>query len=175
MKNTNIKTLCSEIVRQLREANVLRSPILSPYQKTEQLLYNYRNFQQVIDDKQQQIEFLRQNGIPRKSADVVQFSPNKTMTNQSEDDKLSDQIEAIERSIHITERALEMINRSLRVIQSDQYYEIIPMRYFEQYSREEIADHYAVDVSTISRNKSRLVNRLALYLFSDDVLRDLLS
>lgn len=175
MTNTNIKEICSEIVRQLREANVLRQPALSPYQKTEQLLYNYRNFQQVIDDKRTHIEFLKSHGIPHRSADVVQFSPNKTMTNQSDQDKLDDQIESIERSISITERGIDMVNRALLVIESDAYYDIIPMRYFEQLSREEIAEHYAVDVSTISRNKSRLVNRLALYLFSDDVLRELLS
>jgi len=42
-------------------------------------------------------------------------------------------------------------------------------------SREEIAEELEVDVSTITRNKNRLINTLKISLFSDEVIYELFS
>lgn len=49
------------------------------------------------------------------------------------------------------------------------------MKYFEGKTREEIAEHFDVDVSTISRNKNRLINLLQIRLFSDEVIYQIFS
>jgi len=49
------------------------------------------------------------------------------------------------------------------------------LKYFEDKTREEIAEELDCDVSTVSRNKSRLINKLLVRLFSDDALAELLS
>lgn len=72
-----------------------------------------------------------------------------------------------------TIKLVEKMNTALDAIKIDPYYDIIPMCYFEDKTREEIAERFDTTVTTISRNKTRLVNCLKNYLFSDDVIYEL--
>lgn len=72
-----------------------------------------------------------------------------------------------------TIKLVEKINKALEAIQDDLYYDVIPMSYFKNYSREQIAEEFNTTVTTVSRNKTRLVNVLKNYLFSDDVIYEL--
>lgn len=70
-------------------------------------------------------------------------------------------------------KLVEKIDIALEKISEDKYYDIIPFYYFEKESRESIAEYYNTTVTTISRNKTRLLNILKGYLFSDDVIYEL--
>lgn len=72
-----------------------------------------------------------------------------------------------------TIKLVEKINAALEDIKDDPYFDIIPMSYFEDCTREEIAEKFNTTVTTISRNKTRLINVLKSYLFSDDVIYEL--
>lgn len=72
-----------------------------------------------------------------------------------------------------TIKLVEKMNAALEGIKDDPYFEIIPMCYFEDCTREEIAEKFNTTVTTVSRNKTRLVNILKSYLFSDDVIYEL--
>ena len=72
-----------------------------------------------------------------------------------------------------TQKLIEKVEHALDEIKDDIYYGIIPMCYFYDKTREEIAEHYDTTVTTVSRNKTRLVNKLKSYLFSDDVIYEL--
>lgn len=72
-----------------------------------------------------------------------------------------------------TVKLVKRIDSALEMIQDDIYYETIPMYYFERKTREEIADYYDTTVTTISRNKTRLINKIKPILFSDDVIYEL--
>lgn len=72
-----------------------------------------------------------------------------------------------------TVKLVEKMDHALDKIHNDIYFEIIPMVYFEDATREEIAERYNTTVTTVSRNKTRLVNVLKSYLFSDDVIYEL--
>lgn len=65
------------------------------------------------------------------------------------------------------------INDALYSIKDDPYYDLIPMIYFEEKSREYIAEDFNTTVTTISRNKTRLVNKLKAMLFSSDTIYEL--
>ena len=65
------------------------------------------------------------------------------------------------------------INDALHSIEDDPYYEVIPLIYFDEQSREYIAEQFDTTVTTISRNKTRLVNKLKAMLFSDDLIYEL--
>jgi len=67
------------------------------------------------------------------------------------------------------------MNEALSTIKSDIYYGIIPMFYFDHETRENIADYYNTTVTTISRNKTRLVNQLKAILFSSDFINEIYS
>ena len=68
-----------------------------------------------------------------------------------------------------------MIDKSLEKLHDDEYFKIINLKYFDNKKYEEIAELLEVDVSTVSRNKNRLINMLKIYLFSDDVINELFS
>lgn len=70
----------------------------------------------------------------------------------------------------VSEKFVEIIEKALHTIESDMYYDIIPMMYFENQSRESVADYFNTSVSTISRNKKRLVKMLSCLLFADDAV-----
>lgn len=81
------------------------------------------------------------------------------------DFKLSDQPYTI--------KLVEKIETALESIKDDIYYEIIPMTYFKNQTRESIAEKFNTTQRTISRNKGRLINQLKVLLFSDDVIYEL--
>lgn len=70
---------------------------------------------------------------------------------------------------------VDIINDALKSIEDDEYYEIIPMIYFENRSREYVAEFFDVTVTTISRNKTRLINKLKTLIFADDVVKEIFS
>lgn len=72
-----------------------------------------------------------------------------------------------------TMKLVKKIDAALEEISRDAYCEIIPMIYFDGESRESVAEYYDTTVTTISRNKTRLVNKLKVLLFSDDVIYEL--
>lgn len=72
-----------------------------------------------------------------------------------------------------TEKIVKIMDKALDDIKDDLYYDIIPMIYFENQTRENIAEHFGTTVTTISRNKVRLINKLKVRLFSDDVIYEL--
>lgn len=69
-----------------------------------------------------------------------------------------------------TRKIVNKIDEAIEEIKDDIYFDIIPMTYFDDCSREVIAEHFNTSVKTISRNKIRLINKLKLKLFSDDVI-----
>ena len=68
---------------------------------------------------------------------------------------------------------VDIVDNALKEIVDDMYYDIIPMMYFENQSRESIAEYFNTTVTTISRNKRRLVNKLKYLIFADDVIYEL--
>ena len=72
-----------------------------------------------------------------------------------------------------TQKIVNRINAALHEIRNDIYYDIIPLVYFQGETREAVAEHFNTTVTTISRNKNRLINKLKVQLFSDDVIYEL--
>lgn len=73
----------------------------------------------------------------------------------------------------ISKKYVEMIEKALQEIRNDEYYEIIPMRYFENKSREQVAEYFDVSTTTITRHQRELLERLSILIFSDDVIYEL--
>ena len=74
-----------------------------------------------------------------------------------------------------TQKLVNKINQALKTIENDPYYSVIEMIFFENKTREEIAEFYDVEVKTISRNKNRLVNKLKIIIFSDETIMEIFN
>lgn len=72
-----------------------------------------------------------------------------------------------------TVKLVEKVDEALEHISDDPYYDVIGMFYFEKMTRESIAFEFDCTETTISRNKTRLLNKLKLLLFSDEVIYEL--
>ena len=68
---------------------------------------------------------------------------------------------------------VDIVDKALIELYDDVYYDIIPMMYFEGQSRESIAEYFDTTVTTISRNKKRLIEKLKCLIFADDVIYEL--
>ncbi len=73
----------------------------------------------------------------------------------------------------ISRKYVEMIEKALQEIKDDEYFEIIPLRYFENKSREQVAEYFDVSTTTITRHQRELLERLSVLIFSDDVIYEL--
>lgn len=75
----------------------------------------------------------------------------------------------------ITAEVLENVEGALHDLEKDPYFDVITRFYFDGQSREFIAQARGASVTTITRNKARLLKELAPRLFADDVIKDLLE
>jgi RNA polymerase sigma factor (sigma-70 family) len=137
------------------------------FKETERLLYSLPALRlKVAQDE----EDLQNNQIvmKRKSADVIRFSGIGNNSNLY--DPEADYIESRKASMERTKREIQRIDRALETIQDDQYYEIIPLKYWDGLKLEEISERMNCDMSTVCRAKNRLVNKLKIVLFGADAL-----
>ena len=71
------------------------------------------------------------------------------------------------------EKLSKVIENALKEIEDDEYYSIIPLTYITCEKREKIAAFFDTTETTISRNKRRLLQKLATLIFADEVIKDL--
>lgn len=73
------------------------------------------------------------------------------------------------------QRVVKQLDAALADIADDPYYDIIIMTYFHNELRETIADAFRTSVTTISRNKKRLLIELEKRITPSDFIIDLLN
>lgn len=173
-----ITSIVSKTVDELLKQNMLKKSDKNTYQKTEQLLYNYKNFKSVIKDKQDMIEQIKRYGMPKRSISVIPMPENLGYKpSVREQDKIDEAIDELKNSITVTSNFIKIIDSALNSIKDDPYYKIIEMCYFESKKYSAIAKEWDYPISevTICKNKNRLVKKLSIYLFSDDVIKEIYS
>jgi DNA-directed RNA polymerase specialized sigma subunit len=171
--NEVIQKTASEVVRELKRKGMAKNSCQTPFQKTEQLLYNYNNFKDAVLLKEEQLEDIRQYGLPERSKSIIFRSGNESINTDSELECAEKRISSIMESIRATKKFINIIDNALLKIRDNEYCDLIELKYFEGRTHEEIADIYQRDHSTITRNKNKLINKLAGLLFSDEVLREI--
>lgn len=155
-------------------ANAKTKTEKTAYQKTEQLLYNYRGFQKIVQERLDEIEEIKQYGVPKSCGAVGERVQGGTLPGGIvlPEESVEQAVHRIHCAIESTVRVIALIERSMELLSNDPYYKILEMRYFEGRTLEDIAAYYNCDSSTVSRNRSRLVKELSLRLFPDDVVNE---
>lgn len=149
----------------------------SAYQKTEILLYNYRGFQRVIREKQTQIEELRKYGVPHKGEAIHTYTGNGGNIRglSTEDESVDSAVDDVEKSVREVQAAIDKINSGMVYLQSDPYYSILEMKYFDGMSVDDISKEFSCTPPNITYHKNRLVKELSLRLFPNDVIKEMLQ
>jgi len=137
------------------------------FKETERLLYSLPALKlKVAQDEEDLREGLLK--LKEKSKDVICpskfYGPNDPEAREAQ--YINDRMASMER----TKREIQRIERALETIQDDEYYEIIPMKYWDGLSPTEIAERLNCDERTFYRHKNRLVNKLKVVLFGADAL-----
>lgn len=178
--NKETKELAVETAKQtvaeLMKNNMLKNDKRTPFQKTEVLLYNYNSFLEVIKNREEQIEEIKQTGLRKHSISILPAMTSAPHENyiKSEDEKIDEKIAEIQFSISVTKKFISIIDRELEFLKNEKYFDIIRLKYFEGKTHDEIADYFKCDVKTVSRQKNNLISKLQVRLFSDETIRYIL-
>ena len=147
------------------------------YQKCEQLLYNYPGFKRIVAECRQEIEELRKHGVPQKCGGVTEFVQKGGMPHGLvlEEESVENAVRNMESRVQGTVEAIALIDKCMAALANDPYYRVLEMRYFEGRTQEDIAAIYGVSQVTISNNKNRLVRELAMRLFPNQSIEEMMK
>ncbi|HHX79959.1 MAG TPA: sigma-70 family RNA polymerase sigma factor, partial [Acholeplasmataceae bacterium] len=134
------------------------------FKETERLLYSLPALKLKVAQDEEDLEF----GIirPQRSKDVVFVSGAGGNHIDYEEDYVRRRIASMER----TKKEIQRIERALETIEDDEYYDIIPLKYWDNLPPAEIAERLNCDERTFYRHKNRLINKLKVVLFGADAL-----
>lgn len=141
------------------------------YKNTEVLLYNINKMKASIKDRKDEIFELKNYGRKEKSKSITSFGG--CSVKQDEEDIIKEAINNLQKDIFRTELALNHIMRVINKFSNDKYYKIITYKYLDGLTLDEIAEQMHTNVSTISRNKNRLINEIRISLFPNEFWMEL--
>lgn len=169
------KEIAEEVVKILKEDRDFKiQKNLTPFQKTEKLLYNLKYLKGAIDVKRKRLSGLQNDPFLLSKKEIgVNVQENKKYL--SEVEKLENLIENLENEIGRLENVVEMTERALKEIEDDKYYKIIEIKYFEEMTFEYISEKLEMGERTAKRHKNRLVKMLQMIIFSDNAIADILN
>lgn len=174
-----INAVAAKTVEMLEQKQMLANQKTekTAYQRTEQLLYNYKNFKRVVEERQREIDELREYGVPKRSGSIVQYTPHTGTVGQIvlPEESVENAIATVQASVESTVQVIAMIDKCMAELKNDPYYRILEMRYFEGKTQEAIAFELKCTQKTVSINKSRLVKELSLRLFPNQAIKEYMN
>lgn len=166
--NETSKKTADSVVHNLKSNRLLKTNF-SFYKRTELLLYNYEKLKLAVQQKQEDIDYIEENGLPEKSKSITFYSSGGG--NISAGDRYLELIEKYRVEKVETERDVQRIESAIDKVKDDKYYKIIELKYLNQECKtdEEMAETLKKDQSTITRNRNRLINSLKTILFPESI------
>ncbi|MEI8200543.1 MAG: hypothetical protein WCG21_10805 [Eubacteriales bacterium] len=172
-----IKQIISEsttfAMNEINSRGLLKPIKDDAFRKTEKLLYSYSKLKKVITKKIQQIESIKSEGLKRRSTSIVSYSAGTAYEVLTDAEKADAKIDAIKTSIAELNGYIETVDAALIMISNEPYCDVIRLKYFEGVTNEDVSCELLCDVSTVTRNKNKLVNILKIYLFPEESIMEL--
>jgi len=160
-----VKKTVDAIIRANKEFDAAQR---NYFKETERLLYSLPALKLKVAQDEEDLR----NGqmkLKEKSRDIVK--PSRGGGGSFDPDAREEKyIQQRKASMERTKREIQRIERALETIQDDEYYDIIPLKYWDQIPPAEIAERLNCDERTYRRHKNRLVNKLKVVLFGADAL-----
>ena len=136
------------------------------YQTTEKRLRAYPELMRNIEKYDRDIEDHKREfraGASGRSKDIVMNVARGVRLTPEE--KLAVRVAVIEEKKRIDVAEIAEIDYALDGIADDEWYVLIPRKYFEGQSDAEIAESIPCDERTVRRHKSRLINKIMVRLY----------
>ncbi len=139
------------------------------YKATERRLYAHPYMKQKLADDKEMLAELEQYGPRGKSKSVGRFVKSSIRLTPEE---IYEAVHLdLEATIDSDTMEVEAVQRALSSIMDDKHAYCVIGRYFEDKEDEAIAEKIGCDVSTVWRNRKRLVQRMAVLLYGADALK----
>ncbi len=133
------------------------------FKATEARLYAYPILKMRIKDKREELQEIKTIGTRKKSKSIVRYQKNGVrLTEEEIAEAVTKDIEA---QIAGDEKECETIERAISFISGDPYQDLIKYKYFEGKRDDEIGENLHCDARTVRNHKSRLVNRISVFLY----------
>ena len=142
------------------------------FQRTEQLLYLMPQLKEAINHNKNNINDLNEFGIDKKGG-AVHVVPTVTPIRQDEEELIQKEVNKLKQRNHILNAQIKWINNILQTISTDKFYDIIDLKYYKGKTLEQISEQLLCDVSTIGRNRTRIINLLKVKFFPNDAINEL--
>lgn len=145
---------------------VAKSSTKEYFKHTEKRLYAYPALVANIDQYDQDIKDLkREYTLPgsQKSKDIARMQSSGVRL--TPDEILEGKIHLLEKKKTIDLVEINEIDRALQFVSSDQYFNIIALKYFDKKSDNIIAEELHCDDSTVRRNKNKLLGQIIVKLY----------
>ena len=166
MNEKDIDRIADRVAEKLRQVKKI-----DRYKETEAMLRAYPNYKRIIEKNNSRIDEILKNGLVEtvkiKTGENVQGGLKKY---EGVPEKEIEKIEHLKSENLKMEKRIIRVDNALMNIRNDKYYNVIALRYFKEWTIDEIADEMNVDRKTVGRNRTRLIKELQFNLFPELLL-----
>ena len=136
------------------------------YKQTEKRLYRYKSLCRRICDHKHDIEELNDMNFDKLRRSSKSFvSMMRSGMRLDPTDVFDAQIGLLKSYVAVDEYEVRQIKRALRYVRDDPYYMTVEYKYFNNMSDEEASRAMKCSLSTIRRNRTKLVKRICDLLY----------
>lgn len=176
MTDEEIKKISKFILEDLKKEQVFKNPKKDSFEKTEYLLYRYKELPNAIQFLKDEIKKIEEESkklpqAPTKSSHLIIKEENKTYVYG--DEILETRLSELKQLVIKTRSYKRMVDKVLKIIKDDEYYPIIDLIFFQNKTYDDISNEFGWAIGTISKHKSRLINSIKVYLFPESFLNEL--
>lgn len=154
-----------DIIKTVLEAGkaAAQSEAKDAYKTTERRLYALPILREKVKEDKERLTDIDTFGIPQRSKSIVRF--NRSGSRLSIDDIEAAIKQDLAATIAADEYEIKRVENALKSVKDDPYYTAVTEKYIEGKSDEEVAERIVCDPSTVRRNRSRLVKKIAVKLY----------
>jgi len=175
MNDSEKNDIVKKVLEELKSKKLLNTP-KSSFKSTEKVLFSYKVLPEALKLMEEEISKLKEESImivkPAAKSNTLVLNEREG-TYVYGDETLETRISELKQIAAKTRSQIRIINSALKKIESDNYYNIIPLYYFDKKTIEKIAEEMDYSIGAISKHKKRLINELKVYIFPDTFMKEL--
>ena len=141
------------------------------YKETEAMLRAYPNYKRIIEKNNSRIDEILKNGLGEtRKGKILENVQGGIKKYEGVPEKEIEKVEHLKSENLKMEKRIIRVDNALMNIKNDKYYEVIVLRYFKEWTIDEIAKELGVTEKTVGTNRTKLVKKMQFDLFPEILL-----